>query len=79
MHACTAAHLRCLNPFCHNDRCLSVKSAPVAHRSLLVAKAAAENATGKEAGLTEQKDLKEDILFKPFEEVHPFQQQHSRV
>lgn len=35
-----------------------------------MAKAAADNATGQEAGVTEKKDLKEDIIFKPFEEVH---------
>ena len=69
MHGCALA---VSEPRFDSCRCLSAKTAPVAQRTLLVAKAAADNATGQEAGVTETKDLKEDIIFKPFEEVHFF-------
>lgn len=41
----------------------------MARRSMLVARAADDKATGQEAGLKDTKDLKEDIIFKPFDEV----------
>lgn len=53
-------------------RSISARSAPVAQRSLLVARAAADNATGQEAGLTDKKDLQGDVIFKPFDEVPSF-------
>ena len=51
-------------------RCVTARPALTVQRRLLTAKAA-ENATGKEAGLAEadKKDLQADIVFKPFEEV----------
>ncbi|KAL3151498.1 hypothetical protein ABBQ38_012497 [Trebouxia sp. C0009 RCD-2024] len=47
----------------------SARPALTAQRKPLRIRAAADNATGTEAGLTDKKDLQGDILFKPFDEV----------
>ena len=71
---CSTVHLRCHNPGC-TGRSSSARAAPVAQRTQrnkLVVKAADDRATGQEAGLKDTKDLKEDIIFKPFDEVTSF-------
>lgn len=50
----------------------SARPALTAQRKPLRIRAAADNATGTEAGLTDKKDLQGDILFKPFDEVPCF-------
>lgn len=68
---CPIARLRCLKSRC-TGRSFSARPAPVAQRTQrnkLVVKAADDKATGQEAGLKDTKDLKEDIIFKPFDEV----------